>query len=246
MPSTEVSASELSIRVEGVLLPPHAGGDGLWVGYDTRSPDARYAGWGPAAEELSVLKADVMPAREITPLVGALLLPAYRVAGALQRVTSATRAAIVGEGLLYALAETLMRCQGTSILNIEKGTDLDLIVDVTGEPASWSETLHLLCSGGTVLLITPPWSKSTDFNFYPEIHRRSLRVIAQRWHHQFRIPPEDELLDKLCTLVSGIVAEEQWIRPLELDNPTPKKGLWQWFDWAQRALDGSDESQHLS
>lgn len=231
IPVVEATVNHLSIEVEGVLLPPNANGAGIWVGHVAEPPMARYAGWGQAANHLSIKAGHLLPLSDEASLLGALLLPASCIAAALRNLLPVTCATVVGKGLLATLVEKLLRSRGVSIREPENDADLDLVVDTTGEPDSWGGNLHSLRRGGTILLIVPPWSEPAGFDFYPYVHRRSLSVVAQRWH---RLPGglAEDSLGNLQSLVSTILKEKQWVHPLDLACSTAETEVWHWFDWS--------------
>jgi hypothetical protein len=220
----------VSVMVTSVLLPSDERDAALWVGHDARSPTARYAGWGPPADNLFTSKADLLPLTGESPEIGALLVPSLAMAAAVNCLLPIQRAAILGEGLLAALVEQMLICQDVQIESAQPGAVLPLIVDTSGDPTVWSSTLEALCTEGTLLLFMPPWSVPAAFNFYPDVHRRSLRLIARRWH---RLPPVSEWVDRdsLAQIISSVLQQGRWVRSLNLGVSEPEAGVWQRFDW---------------
>ena len=158
----------------------------------------------------------------------ALLLPAQAIAAALDSCLPATHAAIIGQGLLAAITEGLLTRRGVSLAPATEKTVLPLLIDTTGEPSKWSQALPALQDEGTLLLLVPPWSEPIAYNFYPHLHRRSLRVVARRWHYP--LPLSDDITaDSLYSLVSTIVREGQWVRPFDHPNTNPDEGVWRWL-----------------
>jgi hypothetical protein len=229
----DAAAQGISVSVEGVLLPSNAKDAGLWVGYDSRYPTVRYTGWGPPADNVYSFKADLLPLAGESSVVGALLVPGLAIAAALNCLLPITRAAVVGKGFLAALVEEMLICRGVQIKSAEEGTMLPLIVDTCGDSTRWSSTLDALSGEGTLLLLVPPWSAPAAFNFYPHVHRHSLRVIARRWH---RLPPVSEWVDRdsLAQSISSVVQQGRWVRALNLGVSETEAGVWQWFDWERR------------
>jgi hypothetical protein len=226
-------AQGISVRVEGVLLPSNAREAGLWVGYDARSPTFRYAGWGPPADNLSVLKSDLLPLAGESAEVGVLLVPSLAIAAAVNCLLPIQRVAVLGKGLLAALVEQMLIFQDVQIESAQTDAMLPLIVDTSGDPAMWGGALDALCDEGTLLSFVPPWSTPADFNFYPYVHRHSLRVIARRWH---RLPPVSEWVnrDSLAQSISIVLQQGRWVRALNLGVSETEAGVWQWFDWERR------------
>jgi hypothetical protein len=228
----DAAAQGISVSVEGVLLPSNAKGAGLWVGYDARSPANRYAGWGWPADRLFSLKEDLLPLAGESPEIGALLLPGLAIAVAVNCLLPMQRAAILGKGLLAALVEEVLTCRNVQIEPVQPGAVLSLIVDTSGDPTVWSSSLDALCGEGTLLLLVPPWSTPADFNFYPYLHRHSLRVIARRWH---RLPPVSEWVDRdsLAQVIASVLQRRRWLCPMNLNLGISETNgeAWQWFDW---------------
>ena len=227
----QASHRDMSLIVSSVLLPPAVRDAAFLVGCDARSPDNRYAGWGLPAERVQMPRADMLPLSGEPPEIGALLLPAIAMAAALNAVLPAQRAAILGEGLLAALAEEILRSHHVQIEIVQSAAALPLIVDTSGEPSTWSSALGSLSAEGAILLVVPPTPTKTDFNFYPHVHRLSLRVIARHWH---RLPPPDERVDheSLIGIISNILDREQLLRSLSFNDSPAESQQWQFFNWA--------------
>ncbi|MFQ5922923.1 MAG: hypothetical protein ACE5M4_08775 [Anaerolineales bacterium] len=227
----ELADARVPVVIETVLLPPDTAGAGLWSGYDARLPTSRYTGWGAAVDRLSAQTSDMLPLTGESSLVDPLMLPAQSIAESLDAVLPTACAAVVGEGLLATIVENILRHRNTSIGPREAEDKLTLIVDTTGEPSRWSEALPGLCAEGTLLLFVPPWAGPAALDFYPYLHRRSLRVVAKRWHHP---PPssQDPDLNELRTLIRPIVEKGRWIRPLDLNEAEVDAEVWRCFRWA--------------
>lgn len=104
------------------------------------------------------------------------------------------------------------------------------MIDAGGDPLQWPNSLSSLRSDGAFLLLVPPWSKPLDFNFYPHVHRRSLRVEAKRWH-KLSGELDVESVESLFPIVSNLVYQSQWLRPLDVESATGSPGAWQFIDW---------------
>jgi hypothetical protein len=243
--SSEPPPDTTQITVDSTLLPPEAGGEGLWVGHDEGSHTTRFAGWGPALDRVSVGKEDMLalPNAIGDPIAAGLLMPACAVASALDGISATSSAVVVGEGLLADLASRILVMRGYSLEPAQAEAGLGLIVDIGGEPGVWAGFLPALHNEGALLLLVPPWSRPGDFDFYPQIHRRSLQVIARRWHRCPQ-PADTELVDSLRPIVSGVASEGRWLRPLDLKGSTAKRGVWQWLDWRLQETSARDE-KHL-
>jgi threonine dehydrogenase-like Zn-dependent dehydrogenase len=221
----------MSLIVSSVLLPPAVEDAAFLVGCDARSPENRYAGWGLPAEKVETLRADMLPLSGEPVEIGALLVPAMATAAALNAVLPAQRAAVLGKGLLAALAEQILRSHHVEIETVRPAAALPLIVDTSGAPSSWSNALESLRAEGAILLLLPPASTKADFNFYPDVHRHSLRVIARYWH---RLPPPHERVgyESLIEIISNLLHDTQWLRSLSLDDSPVESERWQFFNWA--------------
>lgn len=230
VPAPEASRGDMSLLVSSMLLPPAVPAAFL-VGCDARSPEKRYAGWGLPAERVETLTADMLPLTGEPPEIAALLVPAMAMAAAVNCVLPAQRAAVVGEGLLAALVEQILSSHHVKIEPVRSAAALPLIVDTSGESSAWSSALGSLCTEGAILLFVPPASTKADFNFYPYVHRHSLRVIARHWH---RLPPAHERVNcqSLLEIVSNILHEKQWLRYLSLNDSPIDSERWQFFNWA--------------
>ncbi|MBF8267673.1 MAG: hypothetical protein HW388_1181 [Dehalococcoidia bacterium] len=232
LPFPQPPADSVDAVVEATLLTPEAQGHGLWVGHDALSPTTRYAGWGPAMDRLSINRRDLvtLPEGSSDPLAAGLLMPACAIASALEGLTITPHAAVVGEGLLADLATGILALRGFALEAAQPGADLDLVVDTGGGPGLEASGLSALRGEGTLLLLVPPWSKPVNVSFYPYIHRRSLVVIARRWHCQPQAVGQ-ELVDSLRPVVSRVVGESRWLRPLAIGSAAVQRGVWQWMDW---------------
>ena len=62
---------------------------------------------------------------------------------------------VVGESALATAARQLLDARGVRIDSCGSDRSVDLLVDVTGDPASWEKRLEVLRDEGTVLLIVP-------------------------------------------------------------------------------------------
>jgi hypothetical protein len=232
VPASDSLHQEIPVTVSSLLLPSNAIDAALWVGYDARTPANRYVGWGWPADRLFSLKEDVLPLAGESPEIGALLLPGLAIAVAVNCLLPMQRAAILGKGLLAALVEEVLTCRNVQIEPVQPGAALSLIVDTSGDPTVWSSSLDALCGEGTLLLLVPPWSTPADFNFYPYLHRHSLRVIARRWH---RLPPVSEWVDRdsLAQVIASVLQRRRWLCPMNLNLGISETNgeAWQWFDW---------------
>ncbi|MFH1559949.1 MAG: hypothetical protein ABID84_00835 [Chloroflexota bacterium] len=234
IPFPDLPAGAVHIAVDAVLMPPHTGDDAFWAGHNAQSPATCYIGWGPATDNLAAMKEDLLAAPQdyADPLVAALSLPAYAIALALASFTPPLTVGVLGQGLLSDLTRNILTYQGFSLEQAEPEADLGLLVDMGSEPGMWARSLPALRAHGTLLLFVPPWSRPASFDFYPQIHRRSLQVISRHWHHQPQaLAPE--LAIHLLPIISRIVSESQWLCPLDLKNTNAQTGVWQWINWTE-------------
>ena len=222
-------ADTVTVDVESVLLPAGGGGSGLWAGRDATSPGSFYAGWGPAVDRLTAPRAEVLALAGDGEAAG-LVLAATAIVAALDQAGPTTRPLVLGQGLLGELVEAALAAKGVTPGPQEEA--LDLVVDTTGDPAAWRASLSRLRGEATVLLLVPPWSAPVDVNFYPHLHKRSLRTVARRWH---RPPPEATA--RSSEVVHEVVHEvvrRRWVEPLRPGAGPSRPGAWLQHRWEAR------------
>jgi len=84
---------------------------------------------------------------------------------------------VLGEGEETAAAERIIRTIFDARL-VEDGADL--LIEATGEPLKWQVNLERVRDSGRVLLLLEPRRGTADFDFYPQVHRRSLTLAVQK------------------------------------------------------------------
>ena len=222
------------VELEACLLPLVTWREGFWVGRSLRGRRTRYGGWGPLAGRWTSSPAQAIEMPPDIPVLDAvLLLPLWAICMALEPLRASRSVAIHGHGPLATLAEAVLTWLGrTSAPFGGRGTRIsaDLLVDTTGEPREWEAALPGLAREGTILTFVPPWRAPCDFNFYPELHRRSLTLLARRWvSNGSTIEPSE--LQRLAPMVAALSSNQQVIRPLELDTDDDGDRRWAFFRW---------------
>lgn len=61
----------------------------------------------------------------------------------------------------------------------DEAKDFDVLIDTTVDSDWWPKVLPLVREQGRVLLVLPPAPLVLQFDFYPDIHRRSLSLLAR-------------------------------------------------------------------
>lgn len=228
-----ISKRVTRIELEGILLPPGSTEMGVCVG---RGPDGRYAGWGCVGDGALADGAMQVPQFEETSVGDALILLGSAIgalvrhglartdsSGRVIKAADSPRADVIGSGLLAALATELLTTTGWELAGSENGK-LDLLLDTTGEPSLWDTDAGRLKECGLLVLLIPPWARPADYDFYPNLHRRSLRTIARRWHH----PPEElgGLPPNLYEVASEWISQDEWERTSS--SSVSAGQLWRW------------------
>lgn len=229
VPAPELESNGIPIIIESVLVPSETLDVGFWVGHNANSTNARYAGWGPLADLFTYQTTDLFPLDHEMGLSAILSVIACSIVQPIQNLGPATHVGVVGEGLLSEMSNKYLENRVT-LHQPTTSDSLDLLIDTTGEPTCWNNALPKLRGEGTLLLFVPPWSKPATFNFYPQLHRNSLRVEAKRWH--LPQPALDTSLSAIMSpVISAIEQEGKWIRPLILESNSRENGVWYWIDW---------------
>jgi hypothetical protein len=229
IPAPNSLDGDTELHVEFMLIPDASIDRGICVIQENGSPLARYAGWATTASRFIEGRSDLQAVPATKGLEGALLLPALSIAEALGEFSSVERAAVCGEGPLARLVDHLLIKRGVSVNSFDEQAEVDLLVDTSGESAIWAAALSRVRDEGSVLALVPPWSKPATYDFYGQVHRRSIRLVARRWHRPMErttvIPSDD-----IKTFVSTIAMDERQIRQVDLDA-APEPGVWYWFVW---------------
>ncbi len=97
---------------------------------------------------------------------------------------------VSGRGLTARLAALLVEAisgrpaQTVSPLSRSTGEDssagADILIDTTADSIWWSRAFPLVRDEGRIMLLLPPWPVVCPFDFYRDLHRRSLSLLARR------------------------------------------------------------------
>ena len=91
------------------------------------------------------------------------------------------RVLVLGNNRAAGMARRYLMERGEVEVPAQPGAVVDTLIDATGDVARWLPALSRLRDEGTVVLLLSPSPQPLDFDFYREIHRRSLRLVAGRW-----------------------------------------------------------------
>ncbi|HJU51275.1 MAG TPA: hypothetical protein VJ815_02965 [Acidimicrobiia bacterium] len=162
--------------VEALLLPPGASDEGLAIGVD--SGGNRIVAWG------SRTALDTRPTRSL-PVVHqdcvacALTIPAAAIASVF---TTPGRVKVMAQGILGDLALHFLDPKPGAVRDTSK---LDLIVLDGDEPSEWPPAMARLRAEGTLVALMSPRLTAPVFDFYPQVHARSLTLVPLPWY----LPP---------------------------------------------------------
>lgn len=172
------NAAELEdeFMVEALLVPPDTVGEGLAVGVGL--DNVRVAGWG-GWDGLVSGPSRTMPVPHRHCLACALTVPASALASV--AATARGRAKVEVGGLLGSLAQHYF----PSRASVDSNSGLDVIVIPGDNPAKWNQAMRQLRNEGTAIALMSPMAGVSEFDFYPEVHARSLRLIPLPWY----LPP---------------------------------------------------------
>lgn len=95
------------------------------------------------------------------------------------------RVCVLGSGLLSYFICNLLKVAGIYDFTIPGdneedpiGNEFDLIIDATGSIDMIQNYSSHLIKGGTILLLGDGYQSHATFNFYPDIHQHSIRLIG--------------------------------------------------------------------
>jgi hypothetical protein len=135
----------------------------------------------------------------------AALLGAHAlVAIAREAVGAATEdaVAVTGEGLVAFEARRLLQEQGR--LARDDAQPPSSVIETTGDPAAVADATQRVRTMGAVVLAGEPAGRVGDLDFYPDVHRRGLRIVGVGRAVSSSPPPDrGELPDGLQRLRIG-------------------------------------------
>lgn len=226
-----LAEDEIGVQIHISLIPPGRHEDALWVGKVADDGAGWVVGWGGITDWMPYRRDAASPvAGDLGSLEAALLVPARAIDAAVRELAASRVASVVGEGPLAVLATRILNERAISTVPANASRQVDLLVDTTGDPSEWERALLRLRGEGTVLLLIPPWAKPVDFNFYPEIHRRSLEVVARRWHILATPSASADRESTLRRLVAE-AANSALVQPLALGTSDSPSDSWLAFRW---------------
>lgn len=227
------------------------------------------AGVGPladfatvSADRLQPLAADAGFARDALALLPLFdsVVSALGDAG----IAQGDRVLISGRGLAARLVEQVAEIHtGSAPHTLLRGDppnrredfSFDILIDTTADSSWWPRVLSLVREQGRVLLLLPPGPQVHPLDFYPAIHRRSLRLLARRvpstggqstsMGEGSRI--RQQLLDEGLVRLHGLLAEVRvGAQPsssatIHLDAVAEGHGLVCWFEDGKAGVDGTAE-----
>ena len=183
------------MTVEGVLMTHGSGEAGIVV--SAGAP--RVAAWAPITDRVSDGGTLEVPS-DLTGQAAALVLPAASLASVMARVEDPI--AVVGGGVLGALAMALGQAMERRLVDDPGPRSAATVIDTGGEPDRWVSASSLVRNEGTILGLLHPWTAPVDFDFYPAVHSRSLRLIPRSWY----LPAETGALAEAVAFAASTVA----------------------------------------
>lgn len=223
-------AAAEQLAVSGVLLPPAVADGGIWVAHRSGSRHPA-VGWGALVDRQPRSSGTVITGPGRGSATAALRLPALGIWRSLDDLRDTGRTTVLGDGLLEEIARRVLADRNVEVTGLEADRELDTVVDLTGDPKRWATGLAALGAEGTFVSLVPPWSRSTgELDLYPHIHRRSLRLVALRWHLPASVPDAD-LAERLHSIVSGALDNSDQVARLEPSGPERHEARWRWFEW---------------
>ena len=229
---TAHNGRSVGVLGDAVVVTPGSAAAGLWVGRDRSGK--QLVGWLPLHDQpppaSTLLELPATISEGLSPGAAAMMLPASAVLMALRGLEPHGRTGVVGDGPIAAVVEaTLAQAAVAPEVWSRESAGLDLLVDASGSPARWNDALSAVVSEGTVLLLVPPWAEPTDVDLLPHLHRRSLRLVAYRWH---RVNQTDE--EVLRAAQRPAAAGARRLQALELPSPSAESTDWYLFEWPGR------------
>ena len=171
------SSSHGGYSVEALLLPPGAGEEGLAIGVDSRGE--RIVAWGSRVS-LDAHPTRFLPVPHRDCVACALTIPTAAISAI--SAPGSARVEVTASGILGDLARLLLERVPASTKDASR---LDFIVLDEGEPASWQAAMTRLRPEGTLVALMAPGANAREFDFYPQVHARSLSLVPLPWY----LPP---------------------------------------------------------
>lgn len=206
------AAGSINYSVESLLLPPGAHEEGLAVGVDRQGE--RIVSWGTRTG-LDESPARSLPVLHRDCIACALALPAASISE-LSKLTAARAEVTMGVGTMGDLARTFLTVKAGSKTSMPHP---DLLVVAGDQPESWLPALKRLEAGGALVALMSRDAAPCEFDFYPSVHSRSLRLVLIPWY----LPPMDLRADFMlwhdaAAGVSQRASDDGWQWLTQLDS----------------------------
>jgi hypothetical protein len=153
--------------------------------------------------------AEVDPDKVARSLFGAIAAEA----AAVVREVGASETEVTGNGLVASDVRALL--DGTASLEPESRPDA--IVDTTGDPATIARCAARVADFGTIVLAGEQQGRSFDYDFYPDIHVRGLRIVG--------VPRPLQSASEFDGSIAPETSADPPTRAI-FGVPTPERGLW--------------------
>jgi hypothetical protein len=201
-----VQAGSGKYGVEALFVPPGSHGEGLAVG--AGSNGHRVVGWGSWDGFYDQGRTLSIPHKDCPAC--ALTIPAAVLAELTAIIHE--QAEVLATGMLGNLARHYLRPATNSGTNAPHP---DLIVIADDDPAKWQSSMERVRSEGTVVALLGPHPVVSEFDFYSQVHARSLNLLPLAWY----LPPSDphgsfenwhEAAEKVSKALTGAEDSSGW------------------------------------
>lgn len=222
----------IEVEATAALIPANVYDGAFWVGHLPGQADSWVGGWGPLVNRV-VCRRDTLltlPATDAPAALGLLALAAIHTA--LRPLLPVERVGLLGEGTAAALLRTYLRHHSIALTSEPAHQSLDLLIDVTGDVALWGPALATVATEGAALLLGAARQSRGDYNFYPDIHRRSLKLVSRGWHTSVE-PTAIRELAALAAPAAAILRDGRWVQPLSTRAEGENREAWQLVEWAR-------------
>lgn len=213
-----MASDAMGLEGLGVLGAPSSSEAGLCVVASAGEPAV---GWGSLTDRPVIAPERLLPVLHGGCPACALLQPAGAISRALDLVGDLPDVGVVDGSLLGELVGRILSARS---IRVRSDDPVDLVVDASGDVDGWQQAMARLRPEGTFLALLPPDLRPARFDFYPQVHRRSLRLLARHWHD----PVEEAPLEELHA-VTSVLAES--LARLEVDGASLPGSAWWWFEW---------------
>lgn len=221
----------IEIQATAALIPANVYDGAFWVGHLPDQADTWVGGWGPLTNRV-VARRDALLTLPAADALSALALLATGVIHtALRPLLPVERVGLLGEGATAALLRTYLRHQGIALTPEPARQSLDLLIDVTGDVALWGPALANVVTEGSALLLGAVHQPKGDYNFYTDIHRRSLKLVSRSWHTSVD-PMAMRELAALAAPAAETIRDGRWVQPLSTQAEAQSREAWQLVEWA--------------